>query len=145
LITGKTISANINIDGKSAVRRTANLSFVMEDNDPDAQALLQLNKKIYLEIGYENVTNKYKEFPIIWFPLGMYVITALSFSHNLSGMTFNLSLKDKMCLLNGECGGTLSGAITFDNYDAQNETGEMVVIHPTIYQIITELVNHFGG
>ena len=144
-ITGKAVSANVNIDGKSAIRRTANVSFVMEDNDEDAQLLLQLNKKIYLQIGYDNFTDQYAQYPIIWFPLGLYVITNLSFSHNLSGTTFSLSLKDKMCLLNGECGGILPAATVFDNYEVQDENGDMKVVYPTIYQIITELVNHFGG
>ena len=144
VVTGKTVSANINIDGNSAVRRTANLSFVMEEKDKDAQSLFQLNKKIYLQIGYQNFTEEYKQFPIIWFPLGMYVITNLSFSHNLSGTTFTLSLKDKMCLLNGQCGGVLPAATIFDNYEVQDDNGQIKIVYPTIYQIITELVNHFG-
>ena len=137
VVTGKTVSANINIDGNSAVRRTANLSFVMEEKDKDAQSLFQLNKKIYLQIGYQNFTEEYKQFPIIWFPLGMYVITNLSFSHNLSGTTFTLSLKDKMCLLNGQCGGVLPAATIFDNYEVQDDNGQIKIVYPTI-QIISE-------
>ena len=50
-----------------------------------------------------------------------------------------------MCLLNGECGGTLPAATVFDNYITVDENGNEVIERPTIYMIIQELVNHFGG
>lgn len=77
--------------------------------------------------------------------MGLFVITNFSFSHNLSSIAVSLSLKDKMCLLNGEFGGTFPAAVTFDNYQVQDNNGNITVVRPTIYQIITELLNHFGG
>lgn len=145
-LQGRVTTANINIDGKSSVRRTANISFIIEQDDENAASLLVLNKKIYLEIGYLNETNNYINFPIIWFPLGLYIITSISFNNNLSGgMTASLGLKDKMCLLNGECGGMLPAATVFDNCEIHEEDGTILIKRPTIDQIIMQLVNHFGG
>ena len=147
-LQGKVTTANINIDGNSSVRRTANVSFIVDEEDEDSASLLILNKKIYLEIGYlnESDNNKYNSFPIIWFPLGLYIITDISFSHNLNGgVSVSLGLKDKMCLLNGECGGMLPAATVFDNCEVYSEDGTILIKKPTIDQIIMELVNHFGG
>ena len=144
-ITGKITSGSITIDGKSSIRRTGTIAFVLQENDQDASSFLQLNKKIYLQLGYYNFTNKYPEYPIIWFSQGVNVITNISFSHSVSNNTVTLSFKDKMCLLNGQCGGILPAATVFDNYETQDENGNIVVVRPTIFQIIMQLVNHFGG
>lgn len=112
--------ASINIDGNSAVRRTANLSFVAleEENDlTNVDNLLSINKKISIEVGIENnFPNRYDD-EIFWFPQGIFVIVNPSISHSTSGCTISLTCKDKMCLLNGECGGNLPASITFHEYD----------------------------
>lgn len=56
-----------------------------------------------------------------------------------------MQLKDKTCLLNGECGGTIPASTQFDEYEAVDENGNYVIEKPTIEQIIREGVNHFGG
>ena len=147
-IEGRVISGNINIDGQSSIRRTANLSIYIDgllNNITNINSLLSLNKKINLEIGFTNTTDKYIKFPILWFPLGVYVIVNCSISNSDSGLVASLQLKDKMCLLNGECGGTLSASTIFDNYETVDKNGQRVVCRPTIYQIIRQLVNHIGG
>jgi hypothetical protein len=50
-----------------------------------------------------------------------------------------------MCLLNGECGGTLPAQTQFDEYETTDEKGNLVIEKVLISQIIRELVNHFGG
>jgi hypothetical protein len=54
---------------------------------------------------------------MLWFPLGIYVISSVSISHSNSGLTVSIQAKDKMCLLNGECGGVFSSSVVFDNYE----------------------------
>jgi hypothetical protein len=50
-----------------------------------------------------------------------------------------------MCLLNGECGGTITSSVILDRYDTLDaSTGKMVTTKVTIAQLIKELVNHFG-
>ena len=147
-IQGRIISANINIDGQSAIRRTATLSVVLDDlinNLTSTENLLSINKKVNLQIGFVNTTDQYKNYDFLWFPLGVYVITSSSLSHSSDGLIASLQLKDKMCLLNGQCGGTLPASTVFDNYETIDEDGNYIIERPTIYQIIRELVNHFGG
>ena len=112
--------ASISIDGSSAVRRTCNLSFIAleEENDlTDIDNLLSINKKIKIEEGIKNnFSNKYDN-DIFWFPQGIFVIVDPSISHSTSGCIISLTCKDKMCLLNGECGGNLPASITFHEYD----------------------------
>jgi len=42
---------------------------------------------------------------------------APSLSHSIGGASLQVSLRDKMCLLNGECGGVLPAATSFDHRD----------------------------
>ena len=115
-----TKGGSINIDGNSAVRRTCSLSFVAleEDNDlTNVENLLSINKKIKIEIGIKNnFSNKYDD-DIFWFPQGIFVIVDPSISNSSSGCQISLTCKDKMALLNGECGGNLPASITFHEYD----------------------------
>ena len=142
-IEQKVLNASITVDGSSSIRRTGSFSFILQDESVEDMFLI--NKKIDIEIGYQNPFDKYSEYSVLWFPQGVYVITDYSLSHGLDGTTVSLQLKDKMCLLNGECGGTLPASVVFDNYDTTDENGDIVIIRPTIYQIIRQLVNHFGG
>lgn len=147
-IQGQVISGNINLDGTSSIRRTCNLTMVAQEYENDltnVNNLISINKKVDLEIGILNTTEYYSQFPIIWFPLGIYVIINPSISSGTSGVTISLQLKDKMCLLNGECGGIIPASTVFHEYETVNEDGEYVILQPTIYQIIQEVVNHFGG
>ena len=82
---------------------------------------------------------------MIWFPLGIFVIFDPNISHGTGGFTVSVSLKDKMCLLNGDAGGTLPAAVTFHELEETDENGETVIKNPTISQIILEAVNHFGN
>lgn len=146
-IAGRVISGTLNLDGSSAIRRTCNVTMAIEETETDFYNLNQvisINKKIYLEVGIKNTTNFYKEYPIIWYPLGLFIIISASISNTLNGATASLQLKDKMCLLNGECGGTIGASTNFHEVEEQNESGEWVINKPTIYQIIQEVVNHFG-
>ena len=142
-IENKVISGSFNINSSSIIRRIANLTLVLDEND--AVDLLSLNRKVDIAIGYENFSNKYNQYPIIWFPMGVYVVTNVNLSHSTNTTTASLELKDKMCLLNGQCGGTLSSSVIFDNVETTDENGNIMIVRPTIYQIIRQLVNHFGG
>lgn len=146
-IQGKVTSGSINLNGSSAVRRTANLNMVADDVNNDVRSvnnLLSINKKIKLEIGFTNMTSDYQQYPIIWFPLGVYVIITPSITHNNTGINISLQLKDKMCLLNGDCGGTLPASITFHETSYEDDKGNTIIERIKIYNLIQELVNHWG-
>ena len=147
-IQGKVLSGNLSLDGSSAMRRTTNISLVADEyvNDlTDTKHLLSINKKVEILIGFTNTTGEYEDFPILWFPQGTFVIITPNISHETNGINISLTLHDKMALLNGECGGTLPASIIFHQVEDIDENGQIYIRQPTIYQIIQELVNHFGG
>lgn len=148
-IQGIITGGNISLDGRSAIRRTINISVYVDNSDiigvTDIDNLFSINKKMKLEIGYVNTTDRYKQYEMLWFPQGIFVMIQPSISHSTSGVSISLTLKDKMCLLNGECGGTIPASTQFDEYETLDENGEWVIEKPVIVQIIRELVNHFGG
>ena len=147
-LTGRATGGSINLDGSSAIRRTANISVFLsktENNITNPNHLLSVNKKVSIAIGIENTTDKYTQYDKLWFPMGVYVIISASLSHSTGGVTVSLQLKDKMVLLNGECGGTLPASVTFNEIETIDGEGNIVITYPTMYQIIQEAVNHWGG
>lgn len=149
-IQGKVTSGTVSLNGNSAIRRTCNLTMVATEYDngyENVDNLISINKKVQIEIGIKNTLRSYISHygEVIWFPLGIYVITAKSVSHSLEGVTITLSLKDKMCLLNGECGGTLPAAINFKEVEVMTLDGKYINQYPTVYQIIQVLVHNYGG
>lgn len=148
-IQGKVSSGTLNINGNSSLRRTCNLTILIDENNSNITSVknsLSINKKIKLDIGIKNNTSQYSEYDIIWFPLGTYVISSVSITNTNSQITSaSLQLKDKMCLLNGECGGLLPASVTFSSYDVLDANGAYQTEQPTIYTIIKYVVNYFGG
>ena len=168
-IQGKVISGSLNLDGKSSLRRTANLTVFAEElvNDlTQIDDILSINRKIKLEIGITNTVPDYhyqvvsektglatnytidysKVYgDIIWFPLGIFVIFDPNITHATNGVTISVNLKDKMCLLNGDAGGVIPSAVEFHTREQEGPDGEVYVDNPTIKQIIIEVVNHWGG
>ena len=118
-IEGKITGGTISIDGSSAVRRSCSgLSLVAKDINV-TDYYWGLNTKFKLEIGLET---ELTEGEIVWFPQGVYLITAFSTSYSTSGFTINISGQDKMCLLNGTIGGTISAPTDFANIEEVNTT-----------------------
>ena len=118
-IEGRVSTGSISIDGSSSIRRSGSITFLAEEKDndlTDVDNLLSMNKTIKILIGIENNIDEHYD-KIIWFKQGIFVITNPSISHNMQGVTINLQFKDKMCLMNGECGGNLPTSITFNEYD----------------------------
>ena len=147
-IQGKVTGGSLSLNGDSAMRRTGNISLVADDYENsffNINHLLSINKKVEILIGFTNTTNKYKDFPILWFPQGIFVIISPNITHDPNGINISLSLHDKMALLNGECGGTFPASVIFNQVEDIDENGDIVITQPTIYRIIQELVNHFGG
>lgn len=148
-IHGSATGGSINIDGGSSMRTTANIQMSIKDDEyvnyDTVDNDFSINKKVKLEIGIKNTTNTYVDYPIIWFPFGVFIITGLSISHNLTAIDVSLTLNDKMCLLNGTCGGILPASVAFDEREEYNpEKGTYEINKVRIFNIIQELVNHFG-
>lgn len=147
-IIGKVINGSIAVDGKSSVRKSGNLSILVDDAEvkiTDINNLFSINKKISIKKGLKNTTNQYRNEEIIWFPQGTFVICNASLSHNTNGINLSLQFKDKMCLLNGECGGVLPANCNFNEWEWSDDYGKKHVGIVPLYYLIKELVNHFGG
>lgn len=147
-IQGKVTGGSFSLNGDSAMRRTCNLSLIADDYENDlttTRNLLAINKKIEVLIGFTNITDEYINYKMIWFPMGTYVIINPSISHSNTGISITLTLHDKMALLNGECGGIFPASVVLSEVEDIDENGNIVITQPTIYQIIQQVVNHFGG
>lgn len=124
-IEGYTTQGTISIDGTSAMRRTCSLSMVAAKMDA-ANFDWCLNSKFSLSIGVAN--NIDPQYPnIIWFPQGIFVFTSISISQTISSFTVSLSGKDKMCLLNGEIGGSMPFEVDFGKMEEQEYIFDKIV------------------
>mgnify|MGYP003376927978 FL=1 len=148
-ISGEITTGNLTKDGSSAIRRTCSLTASVNASEysiEDMEGNFAINKKIFLEIGIKNCTNSYTEYPILWFPQGVFFISDFSINTGATASTnISLSLKDKMFGLNGDVGGKFSSTTILDELDSQAPSGEYISEKVKVYQLIQELVHHFGG
>lgn len=148
-IEGEISSGSISKDGNSAIRRTCSLTCAVDGNSYNVENMdmdFTLNRKIFIEIGIKNDSEYYPEYPILWFPQGVFFITSFSMNSSSSAsVNLSLGLKDKMAMLNGDVGGMLPGVVRFDAMDTQTKDGVWVEQKVLVYNIISELVNHYGG
>lgn len=148
-IQGEIVSGNISKDGSSSVRSTCSLTTSVDTTSytvGDANMDFAENKKIFIEIGIKNYTKDYPQYPILWFPQGVFFIKSFSCNASTtSAMNISLTLNDKMGMLNGDIGGKFPSTTILDEEDTQTETGEYATVKVPVYRIIQEVVNHFGG
>ena len=148
-IQGLITDGSLTINGESAMRRAVNFTAAFQDNSftqiTDVDNIFSINKRVYLEKGTVNTTNQYTDYPIIWQPLGEYIIINCSVSHDVGNVSVSVQAQDKMCLLNGTCGGIIPASTQLDSYDTLDENGDWILTKPVVAQIIREVINHFGG
>lgn len=130
-IEGRITGGSINIDGASSVRRTCSLSLVTEKLNIN-DYIWGIRTKFHLEVGLKNEINK--NYPdICWFNLGYYVTTSFTSSINTNSRTISIQGKDKMCLLNGDLGGSLPSIIDFGREEWYDYDYEKVLVDETIF------------
>jgi hypothetical protein len=142
-VSGRVTQGSVSIDGTSAVRRTCSLSMVAQEMNIH-EYYWGMNTKFKLAVGMKNKINS--EYPdIIWFPQGVYLITSFSTSQGTSSYTISISGKDKMCLLNGDIGGSIySLTYDFGTMDYITAEGDTVNESIEIKDIIREVVHEFA-
>lgn len=135
---------NITIDGKSTVRRTCNLTLTAEDVNIN-EFYWGIKTKIKVEIGLTNLIEP--SYPdIIWFPQGLFVLTAFSTTQTTNKWTIKITGKDKMCLLNGDLAGHLPHETDFGKEEYHNlETDTVTYTEVPVKNIIRNAVQEFGG
>lgn len=142
-IEGKITQGSINVDGVSAVRRTCSLTMVAENFDYQ-NYYWGINTKFKLEIGVQNFINpKYPD--IIWFKQGIYLFTSFNTSRATNNFTISLQGKDKMCLLNGEVGGSLESQVDFGTIQEETLDGVWSITKIPIKDIIRNAVHVYAG
>ena len=101
-----------------------------------------LKTKFKVQIGVKNTITGNPD--IVWFDQGVYVISSFSSAYSSNGYTVNISGKDKMCMLNGELGGTINSSASLDSYDEIDKNNNKRTIKNPLKQVIRELVYHYG-
>lgn len=143
-IQGRVTQGSVPVDGNSSVRRTCSLTLVAHELNIN-DYIWGLETKIQLYIGQDNKLNP--EYPpIIWFKMGTFVLTTFNTSVSASGHTVSLQGKDKMCLLNGDVGGSLT-ALSYDwgNMTVINKHGYASTEQIPIKTIIKKAVHEYAG
>lgn len=116
-IQGKISQGSVNVDGASAVRRTCSFTLLAEDINI-SDYYWGMKDKFKLEVGMANkIDSRYPD--IIWFPQGVFVATSFNQSITTTGYTYSISGKDKMCLLNGDLGGSLPFSVDFGKVEEE--------------------------
>lgn len=148
-IQGELTSGTISKDGSSSVRRTCQMGATISRGEydvEDSEMDFAINKKIFVEVGIKNYSDQYPECPILWFPQGVFFISSFAItSSSSSSINISLTLKDKMCGLNGEIGGKFQSVVILDTMQTQTASGQYVEEKVLIYDLIQELVHHWGG
>lgn len=142
-IEGRITGGSINIDGASAVRRSCSLTMVAQEFD-FSNFYWGVSTKFKLEVGIINgVDASYPD--VIWFPQGIYVITSINTSRSTNNFTITIQGKDKMCLLNGEAGGSLESSVDFGTIEEEDKDGNWTIRNLPISEIIRNAVHVYGG
>lgn len=151
-IQGHITTGNLSVNTSSSVRRTINFTMLAKEDNNDIENIdndISIAKKFQVYVGYKNPHipgwEKYDKEDIIYFNCGMFVIATANVSRSTNGWTISVTAKDKMCLLDGSAGGVLPASITFHERQIVDDNGDVTTEYPTIFQIIYEAVNHWGG
>ena len=143
VLEGMLTGGSVNIDGNSAVRRSCSLTLVATD---PAAAITKpywaLKNRFQVEIGILNEINE--DYPrTIWFSQGVYIISSFTTSQTLNNLTINIQGKDKMCLLNGEIGGSIMTQSDFGVLEEYDSQGVKKFTKLSIRQIIYNLIKEY--
>ena len=149
-IQGRVMSGDLNIDNSSPIRRTGSLTIYVDEKNQDVlnvDNIISINKKVFIELGITNTTSQYTKYDIIWFKLGLFILTDLSIQNNVNeGVSFSISIADKMCLLDGSISGKFTATTDIDKYiETDTVTGLEIEQKVLIGDLILELVHHLGG
>lgn len=142
-IEGQVTGGSVSLDGSSNVRRSCNITMVAQEIDINAY-YWGFKNKFKLFIGLSNHVNpEYDD--VIWFPFGVMVITNFSTSQSAGSYTISISGKDKMCLINGELGGSLFASVDFGKEEIYDKNTRVTTISDIpIKRIITEAVHEYA-
>ena len=142
-IQGTITGGSLSIAGESAVQRTCSLSMSAKEMDIH-EYYWGLKTKFKLSIGLTN--NIDPEYPdIIWFPQGTYVISSFSTSQDIGSYSISIQGNDKMALLNGTAGGTITSlSVDFGKIDEIDSAGNVTRSDLLLKDIIRDAVHEYA-
>ena len=156
-IEGVVSDGSITIDGTSAVRRVCSLTMTTKNVNLN-NVYWGVSSRVKIEVGLAknfeasitdiqatNLVEKYKDYPdIIWFPLGVYLLTDFKTSQQVNNYVITLTGKDKMCLLNGDIGGVFNAETDLGQEQVEQEDGSYKKIYRSIPYIIKEMIHQYA-
>lgn len=141
-IEGYATGGSIKVDGSSAVRRVCSLNMIANNasvNDSD----WALESKFKVEVGLRNFINKNYD-DIIWFPLGVYIISSFAMTSNAQGFSVSIQGRDKMCLLDGSVGGNIFASHDFGKLEIRKNDEMTELQDILIYDIIKNAIHEYA-
>lgn len=142
-VQGSVTGGNISIDGASSSRRTCSLQIVANGVNIH-EYYWGLKTKFKLFIGVTNkIDSTYED--IIWFPQGTYLISSFNTSQGLSDYSISIQGCDKMAMLNGTLGGSITAlSVDFGKVDEVDEVGAITTTDLLLKDIILEAVHAYA-
>jgi hypothetical protein len=139
-IEGRITQGNINLDGKSSMRRSCSMTVATSlDTNLEDSLNWSLNTKIKIEVGLENNIDTINYDSIVWFNLGIFILSSFTYSKTSTNYSIQLQGKDKMCLLNGDISGEIYASVDFGSEDLINKnTGARERVEIPVEDIIRE-------
>lgn len=141
-IEGVATGGSITIDGTSSVRRICNLTMSTKNLNINS-IYWGITTRVKIEIGLLNQINPIYD-DIIWFPMGVYILTDFKTSSQVNNYVITLSGKDKMCLLNGDISGNFNAETSLGVEEVENEDGSYTTIKRSIPYIIRQMIHHYA-
>lgn len=142
-IEGYATGGSIKVDGVSSCRRICSLNMTAKNiliNEMD----WALESKFKVQIGVKNFINKLYD-DIIWFPLGIYIISSFSATSNAQGFSISIQGRDKMCLLDGSIGGNIFASHDFGKLEIRRDDEFVELEDILIYDIIKNAVHEYAS
>lgn len=104
-LEGVVIDGSINIDASSDIRRTCDISVMLNDAliPINSNSRIWIDKKFKLYIGIENPVTE----ETVWYNQGIFYFDQPSISLDESNSTISFTGLDKVCWMDGNYGGTL--------------------------------------
>ena len=104
-LQGNLIDGNISVDRNSAIKRTCNLTFVIDSDMflPSPNSYIWLNKKFRLLIGIDSIITG----ETVYFNKGIYILNEPTLTYSKEDRIIRVEGLDKMCWYNGVLNGQL--------------------------------------
>ena len=150
IIEGRITGGSVNIDGKSAIRRTCSLNITTYEETGDNNKIIitdgywGLKNRFILYIGSQNDINTL--YPnIVWFKQGLYVISGFNKTYNSDGtISISINGQDKMALLNGTLGGHFLSEVDLGTEEVYDKYNNVIVNKLPIKTILRNLLLVFA-